>query len=73
MVPFLFGVPSTLRTGMGLLSGKVGMRCLMTNLESMNCPSAPESTRALAETFLSCTCKDNGMRKAVCDSSELST
>ena len=46
MRPLLFDDPSTLSTGIGLASGNVGIRCLITNLESMNCPSAPESISA---------------------------
>ena len=46
MNPCWLGVPSTLKTGMGLSSGDTGMFWVAAYTPSMNVPPAPESTRA---------------------------
>ena len=54
IVPLVLLVPSTLSTGIGFGSLLQGIRCLITNFESMNCPSAPESIRADVGMCFSC-------------------
>lgn len=48
--PEWLGEKSTLRTGMGCGSGRVGISCFLTKSESINCPSAPESMSAVVGT-----------------------
>jgi hypothetical protein len=49
MAPFSFGVPSTLRTGMGWGSGVVSSPCFLTNSGLTKFPVAPESRSADTE------------------------
>ena len=72
-MPLVLLVPSTLSTGIGLGSLLQGIRCLITNFESMNCPSAPESIRADVGMCFSCACREMGNHNADSDSSALST
>src|ERR1700675_582178 len=46
IAPASFGVPSTLKTGMGLRKERVGMSFAFAYSASMNNPSAPQSRRA---------------------------
>src|SRR6202040_1729092 len=46
IIPASFGVPSTLNTGIGSESSRVGISFVSTNFRSMNIPVAPQSTRA---------------------------
>src|ERR1700675_1869476 len=46
IAPALFGVPSTLTTGMGLRKERVGMSFAFAYSASMNNPSAPQSSSA---------------------------
>src|ERR1700675_142582 len=46
IAPASFGVPSTLKTGMGLRKERVGMSFAFAYSASMNSPSAPQSRRA---------------------------
>jgi hypothetical protein len=46
IVPALFAVPSTLKTGIGLVRGRVGMLLSFAYLMSMKQPLAPQSMRA---------------------------
>src|ERR1700675_2487278 len=46
IAPASFGVPSTLKTGMGLRKERVGMSFAFAYSESMNSPLAPQSSNA---------------------------
>src|ERR1700675_627554 len=46
IAPASLGVPSTLKTGMGLRKERVGMSFAFAYSASMNSPSAPQSRRA---------------------------